>query len=295
MRDVERRLFRFVLPIDSHRSSSNVMFRGPLFTYINEYTQARNHTLANIRVVARHLVTLVASRGIAARIQESAHISAKTQSVKRRLPAERRSRSTCERTIRHGSPIRRCKCPDSARLIIVLIHRSRKYNFKAKKQKVFDETADIELEESVRTISALFSQTTNANHTASGSAECSGSDEPLGSRVASISAEIAAAIAQASSQALDGEDEDGVEEEDGEGWGAGSGSDMGMAESIVPNTSGIRGDGGGRERGCTRGNGVGRKGIGCVEEDDEDSDTFPIPLRTRKGKDASVVGMKRKR
>lgn len=276
------------------------MFRGQLFTYINEYTQARNRTLANIRAVARHLVTLVASRDIAARTQGSAHISAKTQSVKRRLPAERRSRSTCERTIRHGSPIRRCKCPDSARffffVVIVLIHRSRKYNFKAKKQKVFDETADIELEESVRTISALFSQTTNANHVASRSTEGNGSDEPLESRVASISAEIAAAIAQASSQALDGEDdigEDGVEEEDGEGWGAGSGSDRGMVESIVPNTSGIRGDGRGRERGCTRGDG---KGIGCVEEDDEDSDTFPIPLRTRKGKDpASVVGMKRKR
>ena len=265
------------------------MFRGPLFTYINEYTLARSRTLANIRAVARHLATLVASRDIAARIQGNAHISAKIQNVKRRLPAGRRSHSICERTIRHGSPIPQCKCPGSARfffLVIVLIHRSRKYNFKAKKQKVFDETADIELEESVRTISALFSQTSSANHMASRSAEGSGSDEPLESRVASISAEIAAAIAQASSQALDGEDdagEDGVEEEDGEGWGAGSGSDMGMAESIVPNTSGIRGDGGG-------------KGIGCVEDDDEDSDTFPIPLRTRKGKDpASVVGVKRKR
>lgn len=184
-------------------------------------------------------------------------------------------------------------------MAIVLIHGSRKYSFKAKKQKVSDETADFELEESVRTISALFSQTSNANYIAPRSAECSGSDEPLESRVASISAEIAAAIVQASSQALDGEDdveEDGGEEEDGDGWGASSGNEMGMAESIVPNTSGIRGDGGESESGYTGGGGVGGKGIDCVEEDDEDSDTFPIPLRTRKGKDAaSVVGMKRKR
>lgn len=182
---------------------------------------------------------------------------------------------------------------------IVLIHGFRKYSFKAKKQKVSDGTADVELEESVRTISALFSQTANANVIAPRSAECSGPDEPLESRVASISAGIAAAIAQASSQALDGEEdveEDGVEEEDGNGWGAGSGNEMDMPESIVPNTSGIRGDGGESESGCTGADGAGGKDIRCVEEDDEDSDTFPIPLRTRKGKDSgSVVGMKRKR
>lgn len=165
----------------------------------------------------------------------------------------------------------------------MFIHRVRKYNFKAKKQKVTDETVDLTLEESVRTISALFSQT--ANHGPPRSAECIGPDEPLESRVASISAEIAAAIAQASSRALDDgedeEDEDEIEEEDGEGWGAGSGNEMSMGESIVPNTSGIRGGGSAK---------------GYVEEDDEDSDTFPIPLRTRKGKDpAAVVGMKRKR
>lgn len=184
-------------------------------------------------------------------------------------------------------------------VVTVLIRGFRKYSFKAKKQKVSDETADVELEESVRTISALFSQTANANLITPRSAECSGPDDPLESRVASISAGIAAAIAQASSQVLDGEDdveEDGVEEEDGDGWGAGSGNEIGMAESIVPNTSGIRGDGGGSESECTGPDGGGGKGIGCVAEDDEDSDTFPIPLRTRKGKDSgSVVGMKRKR
>ncbi|KAG9318486.1 hypothetical protein JVU11DRAFT_577 [Chiua virens] len=171
-----------------------------------------------------------------------------------------------------------------------------KYNFKAKKQKVSDETVDLELEESVRTISALFSQTASANHMTSRSAECSGPDEPLESRVASISAEIAAAIAQASSQALDGDDdeEDEEEEDDGEEWCAGSSNETATGESIVPKTSGIRGDGG--ERDGRKGGGIGEKRATWVEDDDEDSDAFPKPLRTRKGKDAgSIAGTKRKR
>ncbi|KIJ69393.1 hypothetical protein HYDPIDRAFT_105995 [Hydnomerulius pinastri MD-312] len=176
-----------------------------------------------------------------------------------------------------------------------------KYNFKAKKQKVSDDVDDLELEESVRTISALFSQAGGANGITPRSTEGSGPDDPLEARVASISAEIAAAIAQASSRALDAdedeiEEEEGVDEEDGEGWGSGSGHEIGGPESIVPNTSGIRGDGGGGESGCTGGGGVGGKGFGSVEEEDEDSDTFPIPLRTRKGKEpVSLIGIKRKR
>ncbi|KAF9246516.1 hypothetical protein BU15DRAFT_40396 [Melanogaster broomeanus] len=166
-----------------------------------------------------------------------------------------------------------------------------KYSFKAKKQKVSCETDDLELEESVRTISALFSQAGGTNGMAPRSTEGSGTDEPLEARVASISAEIAAAIAQASSRVLEADDdeveeEEGVEEDDGEGWSSGSGHEIGGAESIVPNTSGIRGNGGGGESGCA----------GGVEEDDEDSDTFPIPLRTRKGKEpVSLIGLKRKR
>ncbi|KAF9227922.1 hypothetical protein BS17DRAFT_746886 [Gyrodon lividus] len=167
-----------------------------------------------------------------------------------------------------------------------------KYSFKAKKQKVSDEADDLELEESVRTISALFSQAGGANGIAPQSTEGSGSDEPLEARVASISAEIAAAIAQASSRALDADDDEIEEgdEGDGEDWSTGSGHEIGGAESIVPNTSGIRGDGDGD------GDSVGGKGIGRVEEDEEDSDTFPIPLRTRKGKEpVSLIGIKRKR
>jgi hypothetical protein len=167
----------------------------------------------------------------------------------------------------------------------ILIGCFRKYNFKAKKQKVSDTTEDLELEESVRTISALFSQTGGV---ATRPLAVSMPGEPLEARVASISAEIAAAIAQASSRALD-EDEDEMEEEEGvdddDGWC--SGHEIGRPESIVPNTSGIRGSGNDDNGG---------KGIAGVEENDEDSDTFPIPLRTRKGKEpVSLVGIKRKR
>lgn len=160
-----------------------------------------------------------------------------------------------------------------------------KYNFKAKKQKVSDPTEDLELEESVRTISALFSQTGGVvtRPLAAGAP-----GEPLEARVASISAEIAAAIAQASSRALD-EDEDEMEEEEGvedeDGWC--SGHEIMRPESIVPNTSGIRGSGNDDNGG---------KVIAGVEDNDEDSDTFPIPLRTRKGKEpVSLIGIKRKR
>ncbi|OJA19052.1 hypothetical protein AZE42_06314 [Rhizopogon vesiculosus] len=163
-----------------------------------------------------------------------------------------------------------------------------KYNFKAKKQKVSDTGDVLELQESVRTISALFSQRGGGR---ARPLQAGGLDEPLEARVASISAEIAAAIAQASSRTLD-EDEDEMEEEEGidddDGWY--SGHEIGRTESIVPNTSGIRGGGDGD------GGGGGGKGVGGVEDDDEDSDTFPIPLRTRKGKEpGSVAGNKRKR
>ena len=107
--------------------------------------------------------------------------------------------------------------------------------------------------------------------------EDSGSSEepPLEVRVASISAEIAAAIAHAQSRLYD-EDE----EEDDE-----SGQEVEGPETIGPNTSGIRGD-----------DGLDGAKILEVEDEDDDSDAFPIPLRTRKGKEAlTLVGAKRKR
>ena len=85
------------------------MFRDLPFTFIKEYILAKSRTLASIRPVARHLETLVAWQDIGARIQESGPTSAKIRHVRRRLLGGRRSRSTCERTIRHGSQIPRCR------------------------------------------------------------------------------------------------------------------------------------------------------------------------------------------
>ena len=106
-------------------------------------------------------------------------------------------------------------------------------------------------------------------------------DKSLEVRVASISAEIAAAIAKARSRTYTGDEDEDEEEQ------FGSGQDIDGPEIIGPNTSGIRGLG----RGDTRGERDGRR---LIEEDD-DSDAFPVPLRTRKGKDSPVVGTKRKR
>jgi hypothetical protein len=111
----------------------------------------------------------------------------------------------------------------------------------------------------------------------------SGSSEepPLEVRVASISAEIAAAIAHAQTRLYDDDDDDDDEDEDDE-----SGQEVEGPETIGPNTSGIRGDDGLHD---------GAK-ILEIEDEDDDSDAFPIPLRTRKGKEAlTLVGAKRKR
>ncbi|KAH0583871.1 Zinc finger protein [Termitomyces sp. J132] len=148
-----------------------------------------------------------------------------------------------------------------------------KYNFKGKKRKTNEEDEDDrDLVESVRTISALF-QAGNDMPSAS-------VDKSLEVRVASISAEIAAAIAKARSRTYNDEDEDDDEQ-------SGSGQEIDGPEIIGPNTSGIRGLG----RGDTRGE---RDERHSVEEED-DSDAFPVPLRTRKSKDSPVVGTKRKR
>jgi len=157
----------------------------------------------------------------------------------------------------HASPTHR---PD------VFLHR--KYNFKGKKRKLMDdEDDDQELAESVRTISALFQAGGNSIIPSRGGA----SDEPLEARVASISAEIAAAIAQAQVQGYD-DDEDEEEEE------SGSGQEIGGGETIGPNTSGIRG--------------VSEKD---GEEEDDDSDAFPAPLRGRRARELTTLGKKRKR
>lgn len=108
-------------------------------------------------------------------------------------------------------------------------------------------------------------------------------DEPLEVRVASISAEIAAAIAQAQSRSYE-------DEEDEEGEESGSGQEMGAIEMIGPNTSGIRGVS--MEERAPHGHKEGNFGL---REEDEDSDAFPAPLRGRKARELVASGSKRKR
>lgn len=94
------------------------------------------------------------------------------------------------------------------------------------------------------------------------------------------------------------DDDQEPESEEGEGDGdESSGADFGLGV-IVHNTSGIRGDG--SRRGDDRASGGGsERVVRIVEEEDDDEvdvDEFPIPLRTRKGKEpVGVVGVKRKR
>jgi len=128
-----------------------------------------------------------------------------------------------------------------------------------------DDDDDQELAESVRTISALFQAGGNSIMPS----RAGTTDEPLEARVASISAEIAAAIAQAQARGYDDDDDDEEAEE------SGSGQEIGGDETIGPNTSGIRG--------------VSEK------EEEEDSDAFPAPLRGRKARELTTSGKKRKR
>ncbi|KAF8163303.1 hypothetical protein B0H34DRAFT_318112 [Crassisporium funariophilum] len=154
-----------------------------------------------------------------------------------------------------------------------------KYNFKGKKRKIMDHDDEQELAESVRTISALFQAGGNSMLPSR-----DGPDEPLEVRVASISAEIAAAIAQAQSRGYE-------DEEDEEGEESGSGQEMGGLETIGPNTSGIRGLSVGERAGPPEKEGSAELREG---EEDEDSDAFPAPLRARKARELAA-GSKRKR
>ncbi|KAK0459729.1 uncharacterized protein EV420DRAFT_1620243 [Desarmillaria tabescens] len=153
-----------------------------------------------------------------------------------------------------------------------------KYNFKSKRRRVEDSSDDDQaLAESVRTISALFH--------AGGAALAApppqtGPEEALEVRVASISAEIAAAIAQAQSRGYEEEEEEEDELEDD------SGDELERRDTIGPNTSGIRGLGDGEDRTALE---------DSTDREDDDSDAFPAPLRTRRGKDTVATGEKRKR
>jgi hypothetical protein len=134
----------------------------------------------------------------------------------------------------------------------------------------------------VRTISALFN-TEQPILSSDGTYQ----GVPFEAQVASISAEIAAAIAQAQSRAYE-DDEEEEEDDDEGGEESGSGQEMTSPETIGPNTSGIRGL---DPAGLTKGPPGAEE-----EEEDDDSDAFPQPLRTRKSKEPIVTaGTKRKR
>jgi hypothetical protein len=163
-----------------------------------------------------------------------------------------------------------------------LTHFIRRFSYKAKRRKLGDDDGDRELEESVRTITALLAHSDGVRNLQTSEDSGSSEEAPLEVRVASISAEIAAAIAHAQSRLYDDDDDDDDGEEDDDE----SGQEVEGPETVGPNTSGIRGDDGLRDAAK----------ILVVEDDDDDSDAFPIPLRTRKGKEAlTLVGAKRKR
>lgn len=127
---------------------------------------------------------------------------------------------------------------------------SSRYSFKSGKRQKLGETGNQELEQSMREISAIF--------------QGNGLDTPLDAQMATLSAELAAALAQ--SQNIREEEEEEESEDD----------EMNGVGVIGPNTSGIRGL---RE-----------------EEEEEESDSFPVPLRARRAKDPIVIiGAKRKR
>lgn len=163
-----------------------------------------------------------------------------------------------------------------------------KYSFKPKRPRLNTESDDY-LEESVQTISVLLSQA-DAQREAPPVAM---NVPPVPAPIPPLSAEVAAALAQRRLQAYEDEDE-GDES---------SGPEFGMADGIRPNTSDIRGD---HRRSPSvdddRASGGGSEPVVHIledvegEDDEVDVDEFPIPLRTRKGKEpVGVVGVKRKR
>lgn len=152
---------------------------------------------------------------------------------------------------------------------------SSKYSFKAKKPKLDSEDA-LELPESVL---ALLSSAQEPGEPSSPIAGSSHEFEPR--VVASISAEIAAALAQAQARIYDDDEED----EDG------SSSELDFPDTgIVPITSAIRVQ---DEVGpVSRPEPV----VPLPLQTDDADDEFPITLRTKKDKEpVGIAGLKRKR
>lgn len=141
-----------------------------------------------------------------------------------------------------------------------------------------DDEDDQTLEDSVRTISAIF-HAGGASLNGPPGTVTSEQEEPLELRVASISAEIAAAIAQAHARSYEEEDEDDEVDELADD----SGDELNSRDTIGPTTSGIRGRGGNQRTG-------GRDGSDREDEDGERS----LHLRGAEG-ELVAAGEKRKR
>lgn len=201
-------------------------------------------------------------------------------------------------------------------LMLMMDSFYRRYSFKSKRRRS-NEDEERELEESVRTLTSLLTRAqggsgldlaANAAHaqphfhsgvdmSGAGMTAPTGDDVPLEARVAAISAEIAAAIAQAQSRMYHG-GEDDEEDDDGEGEtgpesGDGDGDGEAEAEWLGPLVSGIRNE---PERAPAA---FGNRGS---MDDDDDGDDFPIPLRQRRQNNSTIVptvtvstGLKRKR
>lgn len=157
----------------------------------------------------------------------------------------------------------------------------RKYSFKAKRPKLGPAVSGLALPGPMHAVSALL-HPDGTGHAASSSALLSAPT------ITTINSEIATVWAQTRLETNEEEDEEDEDE-------SGSESDSGPGEGIVPQTSGIRGERGppmiGNTRPAARTSPVPL--LPPVEEEDEE---FPIPLRTRKGKEpVGVAGVKRKR
>ncbi|KAI0957701.1 hypothetical protein AcW1_006007 [Taiwanofungus camphoratus] len=162
-----------------------------------------------------------------------------------------------------------------------------KYNFKAKKPKMDGEGDDAALEESVRSLSALLAQSdANMQGFTPESLQLHAAQGGLEPHVAaSLSEELAAALAQAHARVRTYGDAGEDDEDDDD--------ELGAAEGIGPLTSGIRGGTRAMVGDRAAGGGV----IVQVEEAfGGEDERFAIPLRARKGAQVvPVVTGKRKR
>ncbi|KAH8106832.1 hypothetical protein BXZ70DRAFT_252612 [Cristinia sonorae] len=147
-----------------------------------------------------------------------------------------------------------------------------KYNFKPKRPRLETESDDY-LEDSVQTISVLLGQSEGQQYRGT----------PIAMNIPPVIAPFPSGVIASHNQVYDDDDE-GDES---------SGAEFGLRDAFGPNISAIRGEYGKSNAEDDR---AGEPVVHILEDDDVDVDEFPIPLRTRKGKEpVGVVGVKRKR